>query len=80
MKLLRTYQTEPEAIIDSLKLKELGIDFKIIRNEGNIYPSLTDIYGYCIFVNDSEENKNLDEILSGGTKKSGDDQQQRCTG
>jgi hypothetical protein len=50
MKTLKQYRTEQEASIDSLILKEKGIEFIIIKNDGGPYPSLTDIYGYSICV------------------------------
>jgi hypothetical protein len=54
MKTLKQYRTEQEASIDSLVLKELGIEFTIFKNDGGPYPSLSDIYGYSICVNDSD--------------------------
>jgi hypothetical protein len=60
MEILKTYQTEQDAVIDSLVLKNNGIKFEFIKNDVTPYPSLTNIYGYSLLVNESDYVKAIE--------------------
>jgi len=63
MKTLKHYQSEPDAVIDSLHLKDMGIAFSIVKNDGGPYPSLSNIHGYSILVNDDDYENALNGLV-----------------
>jgi len=62
MKIVKNFQTEQEAAIYSISLKELGIESTILKTDGGPYPSLTDIYGYSLSVKDEDYQNAINHL------------------
>ena len=63
LKKYKSYSTEQEAIIDSLKLKGAGIKYEIVKIDGGPYPSMTQLYGYDLMI-DGMDEEHVKSILS----------------
>jgi hypothetical protein len=62
MKTIKSFNTEQEASIFALSLKELGIDSTIFKTDGGPYPGLSAIYGYSVSVNDDDFQNAIDHL------------------